>query len=207
MINIASGLILGMVYVAAPGPIGMETLRQGVKGGLRTSLAVQAGSSIGLVLYALLALLGAGLLVQGMVWQVGIGVCGTAVLFYLGLTTIREGHSLVRQTNGDSASRLSVRRAFGRGALLSLSNPLEILFWLALGNRVLYDPTLNVPVFLTAFFLGCVLTSLLLVTFASFWQSRLNAKAVLALSWTCGLTLMAFGLKLGLAVGQNFTRP
>jgi chemosensory pili system protein ChpE len=207
MMDIASGLILGMVYVGAPGPIGMETLRQGVKGGLRASLAVQAGSSIGLVLYALLALLGAGLLVQGTVWQVGIGVCGTAVLFYLGLTTIREGRSLVRQTSAGCADRLSARRAFGLGALLSLSNPLEILFWLSLGNRVLHDPGQGGPAFLSAFFLGCLLTSLLLVLFASFWHARLNAKTVLALSWTCGLVLIGFGLKLGLSLGQHLSWP
>lgn len=201
--DIASGLILGIVYVAAPGPIGLETLRQGVKGGLRPSLAVQAGSSIGLVLYALLALLGAGLLVQGTVWQVGVGVCGTAVLLYLGLTTIREGRSLARLSSAVHADQLSTRRAFGLGALLSLSNPLEILFWLSLGNRVLHDPGAGGPAFLSAFFIACLLTSLLLVLFASFWHARFSARAVLALSWVCGLVLIGFGLKLGLSVGQH----
>jgi hypothetical protein len=28
--DLAAGLILGIVYVAAPGPIGVETLRQGI---------------------------------------------------------------------------------------------------------------------------------------------------------------------------------
>lgn len=66
--GIASGLILGMVYVAAPGPIGLETLRQGVKGGVRASLAVQAGSLTGLVLYALLAWLATGQQMQSAGW-------------------------------------------------------------------------------------------------------------------------------------------
>lgn len=68
--DVTSGLILGIAYVAAPGPINVETLRQGVKGGLVASLAVQTGSSIGLILYALLALFGAGILLQGATWQV-----------------------------------------------------------------------------------------------------------------------------------------
>jgi hypothetical protein len=41
--DVTSGLILGIVYVAAPGPINVETIRQGVKGGFIASLAVQTG--------------------------------------------------------------------------------------------------------------------------------------------------------------------
>ena len=96
--DITSGLILGIVYVAAPGPILVETLRQGMKGGFIASLAVQTGASLGLIVYALLALLGAGLWLSGITWQLAAGLLGTAMLFYLGITTIRDGHALAIHT-------------------------------------------------------------------------------------------------------------
>jgi len=205
--DITSGLILGIVYVAAPGPINVETIRQGVKGGFVASLAVQTGSSIGLTVYALLALFGARMLLQGAMWQLVMAVCGMAMLFYLGITTIRDGRNLAVHTGDRLPRETSARHAFGTGAILSLASPLEIVFWLSLGSRVLHDPGLDGPVFLSAFFLGCIATSLVIVLFASFWHARLTARAALAISWVCGLALIAFGLKLGLSVGQHLIIP
>lgn len=205
--DVTSGLILGMVYVAAPGPINVETLRQGVRGGFIASLAVQIGSAIGLMLYASLALLGAGVLLQGATWQLAAAAGGTAMLFYLGITTIRDGRNLVIDSCDCRPDGGSTRRAFSTGALLSLASPLEVLFWLSLGSRVLHDPGLDGPVFLSGFFLGCIAASLATVLFASFWHARLTARAALAISWGCGLALIAFGLKLGLSVGQSLIIP
>ena len=205
--DVASGLLLGIVYVATPGPIGVETLRQGMKGGFGASLAVQAGSVIGLAVYALLALLGAGLLLQHVVWQMAIGVCGTAVLLYLGLTTIRDGGRLVVQPETHRPDAVSPQRAFSAGTFLSLANPLEILFWLALANRVLHDPDLNGPAFLTSFFVGCVLASLGTVGLACVWRSRLTTRTARGISWACGLALIAFGVRLAFTVGRLAITP
>jgi chemosensory pili system protein ChpE len=201
--DLASALILGIVYVAAPGPIGVETLRQGMKGGFAASLAVQAGSIIGLIFYALLAFFGAGLLLQGTTWQLAAGTASIAVLIYLGITTIRDGRNLAIQTGDRESGGTSARQAFGSGAILSLANPLEIIFWLSLGSRVQGEPGLDGRAFLGAFFLGCLVTAVVIVLFASFWRSRLNHNAALALSWVCGLALIAFGLKLGLSLGRH----
>ncbi len=42
------GQLINSHSLAAPGPITVETLRQGMKGGLSDSLIVQIGSAIGL---------------------------------------------------------------------------------------------------------------------------------------------------------------
>jgi len=203
IMDLVAGLILGIVYVAAPGPIGVETLRQGCKGGFVPSLAVQAGSAIGLATYALLAFLGAGLLLSGTTWQLAAGVAGTGILVYLGLTTIRDGRTLARHPGELEPDGASVRRAFNTGAILSLANPVEILFWLSLNGRIQGNSGLNGPAFLGAFGLGCLAAALAIVFFASFWRSRLNPKAVQLIAWVCGLALIAFGLQLGLALGRQ----
>jgi threonine/homoserine/homoserine lactone efflux protein len=201
--DLATGLILGIVYVAAPGPISVETIRQGIRGGLVPSLAVQIGSVIGLVLYALLALLGGGILASEAAWQMVAGMGGAGVLLYLGITTIRDGRNLALQPDDGRQSGTSARHAFQTGAILSLANPLEILFWLALGNRLQRDPGVDGQAFLVVFLIGCTVTALALVILASFWHSHLTAKATLAISWICGLALIGFGLKLALSIGQH----
>ena len=42
-----AAFILGLVFNATPGPVFAETVRQGVRGGFRSALAVQFGSLVG----------------------------------------------------------------------------------------------------------------------------------------------------------------
>ncbi len=194
--DIASGLIMGIVYAATPGPLNVETLRRGMNGGFLDSLAIQTGSAVGRILYALLALFGAGVLLEGATLQLALGVFGVTVLLYMGIKTIRgrHGQDIRSQEIGSAAS---APRAFWAGAVLSLANPLAVVFWLSIGGRVVYDPGLDGVSFLSGFFAGCILTSISVALLASFWRSRLSARAVLAISWVCGLALIGFGVKLG----------
>jgi chemosensory pili system protein ChpE len=201
--GIAYGMIIGMVYVAAPGPISIETLKHGVKGGFTAALAVQIGSSIGLIVYALLSLLGVGLLFQGDMWQLLAGAFGMIVLLYLGITTIRDGRNLLQHSGIRTFGVSSTRRAFSTGAILSLANPLDFVFWLSISSRVLMDPGLESSAFLGGLFVGCILTSISMAFLAGFWQSRLSPKVVLAISWACGLVMIGFGFNLGLSIGRH----
>ena len=201
--DITSGMILGIVYVAAPGPITIETLRKGMKGGFVESLAVQTGSALGLICYALLALFGSGLLLRELLWQLIAGVSGTTVLIYLGITTIRDRRKLLMPLSARTPAGASTRRAFWTGAILSLANPLDIIFWLSIGSHVFHDPGQDGVDFFAGFFVACILTSLAVALFAGFWQSRLTSKAALALAWICGLALIGFGLRLGLSISQH----
>jgi chemosensory pili system protein ChpE len=204
MMDIASGLIFGIAYVAAPGPINVETLRQGMRSGFSASLAVQIGSSIGLAIYALLALLGAGLFLQEKIWQLLAGVSGMAVLIYLGFTTIRVGRNLVERSSGRRHGGSSRWRAFWTGAVLSLANPLDIVFWFSIGSRLFHDPGRTGQNFFVGFVLACLITSLVVALFAGYWKSRLTCKQAVAISWFCGLFLIGFGLRLGLSTSRQF---
>jgi threonine/homoserine/homoserine lactone efflux protein len=203
--QILAGFVIGIVYVAAPGPVTVETLRHGIKGGLIDALAVQTGASIGVIAYALLALFGAGLLLQEATWQLVTGALGMTVLIYLGIRMIRDEHALLSDGGSYELGGDSARRAFWAGSVLSLANPLDILFWLSIGNRVLHDPGLDAPAFLGGVFAGGMVTSLALALLAGFWRGRLPARAVPLISWTCGLACIGFGLELGFSIGRQLT--
>ena len=201
--DILSGIIMGVVYAATPGPVNVETIRRGLEGGLLDALAVQTGSAVGRITYALLALFGAGLVLQDAGWQLISGVFGVTVLFYLGITTIRDGQARAGQLVRPTADGTPDRRHFVTGATLSLANPLAVVFWLAIGSRVVQQPGLNGVTFLTGFFAGCMLTSLLVALLASFCRHWFSTRTTLAISWACGLVLIGFGIRLALSLGQS----
>lgn len=202
--HILLGLIMGIVYAAAPGPVNVETLRRGMKSGIIDSLAVQTGSSVGRIIYALLALFGAGLLLRGATMQLTLGVFGMTVLFYLGITSIRDWRGLIDHAGKTTENVDSPIHAFWTGAILSLANPLAIVFWLSIGSRVTHEPGLDGATFLLGFFAGCMIVSLFMATLASYWQTRLTAKVALTISWACGLVLIGFGFRLGYTIGTTF---
>ncbi|MFW6096991.1 MAG: LysE family transporter, partial [Chloroflexota bacterium] len=198
-LDILTGLLMGMAYVAAPGPIIVETLRQGMRGGLRASLAVQGGSALGPLLYGGLALLGAGALLQQATWRPLLALGGMFILVYLGISTIRDSSALAAPATTPAPAHKSTRGALGIGAILSLANPLDIVFWLSIGAAAMQRPGTKGDAFFVAFVAGCITASLLAALVAAFWQSRLSARALRALSLACGVGLIGFGLHLGLS--------
>jgi hypothetical protein len=56
--DIVLGIVIGVAYIATPGPVNIETIRRGVMGGFRVALAIQLGALIGDLTYALVALAG-----------------------------------------------------------------------------------------------------------------------------------------------------
>lgn len=196
-----SSLLIGILYAAAPGPIFVETVRQGIKDGLPGSLAVQGGSCLGLIIYAFLAFSGAGLLLQARPWQLVAGLAGMAALIYLGLNTILNARTLVVPSTIEGQGASSIKQAFLSGAFFSLANPLDIVFWLSIGSRALQDPNLSSTHYLGGLFLGILLAALGTALFAGFWHRRLTGKTAKGLSWCCGMALIGFGLRLGYSAG------
>ncbi|MCC6191444.1 MAG: LysE family transporter [Anaerolineales bacterium] len=133
------------------------------------------------------------------------GLLGMAVLCCLGLATIRGRHELAGQAIDAAPGAASARRAFKAGALLSLANPLDFVFWLSLGSRALSDPAVDALAYLGAFLVGLVAASVLVAIVAGLWPSRLPARAAVAVSWLCGLAFIGFGLQLGLSAGRQLT--
>jgi chemosensory pili system protein ChpE len=123
---------LGLVFNAAPGAVFAETVRQGLRGGFRPAFAVQIGSLAGDASWAVLGLAGAGLLAQLAPLRVPLMAGGSLYLAWLAWDSWRAA----RQDGaiGAAASAADARRALRRGALLSLTNPQNVAYWLALGG-------------------------------------------------------------------------
>jgi chemosensory pili system protein ChpE len=128
---------LGISFAAPPGIVTAEAIRRGLAGGFWQAALVGLGSLIGDALYAVLALLGLAGLFQFPVAQRIIAVAGTAVLLYLAWSALRSGGEMPK------ASASSSKGAFTAGALLSITNPFAITFWLGFGGLLLSEGVEN----------------------------------------------------------------
>lgn len=125
---------LGLLFNAAPGAVFAETVKVGVRGGFRPALAVQLGSLAGDALWAVLGLVGVGLLLQLEAVRLPVGLAGVAYLLWLSLDSWRAANAPFDVTAAhDPEAR---RRALRSGVVLSLTNPQNLAYWAALGSAM-----------------------------------------------------------------------
>lgn len=125
------GLLCGLVFNVAPGPVLVETLRRGLVGGYRPALAVQVGSLVGDVTWAVIGVTGIATVMQLDALRVPLGVAGTIYLLWLAIDAWRSA------ARADQPREAPTRAGpFVTGALLSLTNVQNVALWSALASVV-----------------------------------------------------------------------
>lgn len=129
-----AALGLGFVFNAVPGAVFAETVRQGVRGGFKPALAVQIGSLVGDALWAVLGLIGIGLLLQVEALRVPVGIAGAAYLGWLAWDSWRAANQelTIDLQKADAHTRAALRS----GMALSITNPQNVAYWAALGSAL-----------------------------------------------------------------------
>ena len=194
---VAAAFGLGLVFNAAPGPVFAETVRQGVRSGFRSALAVQIGSLAGDTVWAVLGLAGVGLLVQLESLRVPIGIAGVAYLLRLAWEAWRAStREFTVSVMGDRGHR---RKALRSGVLLSLTNPQNVAYWAAMGSALgalgVREPT---AFDYTAFFVGFMLSSIVWAFLFAAFVDRVLGRA--GVRWAhityraCAIAFLALAL-------------
>ena len=174
-----SAFVLGLVFNAAPGAVFAETIRQGVRGGYRPALAVQIGSLVGDALWAILGLVGIGLLLQLDALRWPVGTLGIAYLLWLAHDSWKAANQefLIAKPDGDSDSAMP-KTALRAGMLLSVTNPQNVAYVAALGTAMgamgVHKPT---PADYAVFFAGLMLASVVWSFICAALVDRLFARA------------------------------
>lgn len=170
-----AAFIFGLVFNAAPGAIFAETVRRGAIGGFRPALAVQVGSLVGDAIWAILGLLGVGLLLQVEILRWPVGLAGAAYLLWLSWDSWKAASVAfgVQQDEGEQA-----RSALRSGVVLSLTNPQNLAYWAALGSALgalgVADPSESDYVM---FFAGFMIASISWAVFCAATIDRLFRQA------------------------------
>lgn len=191
-----SALVLGIAFCAPPGVVTAESLRCGLHGGFRPVLLVQAGSLVGDATWATIALFGAAFLVQNAVVRLVLGMLGVVILFRLALDALRSAWA-----GGIPVSEASSRGHFARGALLSLTNPFAIAFWLGVGGAMAASGVANPQakhfiVFFGGFMVGAVLWAFSISSLIAWGRRFVDPALFRWINLLSGIALGYFGLRL-----------
>src|SRR5262245_47761935 len=134
-----SAFVAGLAYSAAPGVINAEAIRSALTRGFRAALLFQVGALAGDALWATVALSGVVVLRPCAVLQLILGGCGAVLLIWVAWGGVRDslrGHAAI-------AIEPSRHADFLLGALLSVTNPFAVVFWLSIGSGLLSASTLT----------------------------------------------------------------
>jgi chemosensory pili system protein ChpE len=183
-----------LAYCATPGAINAEALRRGLTGGFGSALLVQLGAVAGRVLWAALALAGVSS-VDGLE-SVRFGLAGLGAILLL-----RTAWQTLAIRTVDAPRVLGPRSVhggdFAAGFVVSLTNPLALVFWSGvglLGDAALTTYTaLSVLTLLTA---GALIWSVGAAAAIGCGQRAVGRATLRWAELLTGGTLAFFGLRL-----------
>jgi threonine/homoserine/homoserine lactone efflux protein len=126
--SVALFCLAALALLAIPGPAVLYVVVQSAEQGRRVGLASVAGIHVGTLVHVAAAAAGlSALIVASAVAFSTVKYAGAAYLIYLGVRKLLERSTV----NEMEQARESLRRAFGRGAVVNVLNPKTALFFLA----------------------------------------------------------------------------
>ena len=190
-----TAFLLGVVFNAAPGAILAESIRRGLKGGFAPALAIQIGSLVGDALWVVLGLSGAAFLISIPYVQTPLAIIGALLLAYLAYESFKDGRKPLPKLDEVSTANQN-KVALLTGASLSISNPLNITYWAALGGTISTLTTENPTtehfvVFISGFMLSSVIWCFVAAGAIGIMRKRLNTALWKILNYGCGIGLGA----------------
>jgi L-lysine exporter family protein LysE/ArgO len=195
-----SYLFLGLSLAAPIGPINAAQLDRGIKNGFMHSWMVGIGAMIADMLYMLAVYMGVVQFLEIPIVKTFLWLFGFFVLIYTGIECILGAGKMVSESR--KRKKESIMKSFLSGFLMSVSNPLTILFWLGIYGSVLaktvhtYD-TSQLLLYSGAIFSGIILWDVTMALLASTFRKYLTTTILTWISIASGLSLIGFGLYFG----------
>lgn len=201
-----SSFILAIAFCAPPGVITAETVRRGAARGFVPALFVQFGSLVGDTTWAIIALTGLAFLVQNNVAKVILSLIGILLMLKLAWDAIRDARS--GKELDTLAASTSTRGDFANGAVLSLGNPMNIVFWTGLGTTVFASISdkpapVHFAIFFAGFLLGAIAWCFIMAGLVAFGRKFLTPTFFRWVNVTCGVAIGFFALQLAWKLVQN----
>jgi chemosensory pili system protein ChpE len=195
-----SSFILAIAFCAPPGVITAETVRRGAARGFLPALFVQFGSLVGDTTWAVIALTGLAFLVQNNIARIILSVVGIVLMLKLAWDAIqdaRKGREL------DTSEPHSARGDFATGAVLSLGNPMNIVFWTGLGTTVFASlsgkpQAADFAVFFAGFLSGAIAWCFVMAGLVAWGRRFVTGTFFRWVNAVCGIALAYFAVRLGL---------
>lgn len=198
-------MVLGLSLSAPIGPINAAQLDKGLRGGFMHAWAVGLGAIAADIIYMLLVYLGMIHLLDAPFIKAFLWLFGFFVLVYTGVESIKHSGELsAAEMRGNEAS---LSKSFTAGFLMSLFNPLSILFWLGIYGSILAKAVNEYPmqqllVYSGAIVLGILLWDVTMAAASSIFRRFLTIRVLRAVSVCSGLSLVGFGFYFGIQAAR-----
>jgi chemosensory pili system protein ChpE len=195
MMLFMTAFVMGLAFCGPPGAVFAMSARRGAAHGFSAAHMVLFGSLVGDAVWAVLGLSGAGILMQIPAVHGVVGVAGAALLAWLGLQALRDAWQNRQPTTAPS----SIGSDFATGAVLSLTNPQAVAYWIAFGASIQaiigYAAAFSeFAVFFGGFMIACVVYCFLAAAVISSARSLLTDKLYRCVNGVCGAALVGFAV-------------
>lgn len=194
-----SYIFLGLSLAAPLGPINAAQINHGIKNGFFHSWLIGLGSIVGEIFFILAVFFGVVHFLETSFMKTFLWSFGAFVLFYTGIESIMSSQKLQWK---EERSKDSFRKTFTTGFLITISNPLSILFWLGIYGSVLantihkYDHS-HLLLYGGAILLGVMIWDVTMACVSSGFRNFLTERTMKGISVITGLSLLGFGLYFG----------
>ncbi|MEC2074081.1 LysE family transporter [Alkalihalophilus marmarensis] len=201
MNSILTYVVLGVSLAAPIGPVNAAQLNKGLRLGFGHAWIFGLGALLADICYMLLVYMGMIHFIDQPFMQAFLWLFGFFVLTYTGIESL-VNNTKTSFVDGDRGSS-TLFRSFNSGFLLSISNPLTILFWLGIYGSVLAKAassftTFQLGIYSLAIISGILLWDVFMATVSSVARNILNTKFLLILSLISSLSMIGFGIYFGM---------
>jgi threonine/homoserine/homoserine lactone efflux protein len=187
------GIILGVGIAAPVGPIGLLCIQRTLSHGRRIGLASGLGAASADAFYGVVAAFGLTLITAFLVeQQLWLGVGGGLFLAYLGVRTLL---ALPAEMAGSTESSGGIGRAWGSTFLLTLTNPMTILAFVAIfagAGMSASGGGAEAVLLVVGVFLGSALWWTLLTTGVALARGRMTPRLMVWINRSAGVLILAF---------------
>lgn len=197
--NIFLGYIfLGLSLGAPIGPVNAAVMDKGIKSGFFQAWLLGLGAMTADIVYMITVYLGVGMFLQTPIMQSFLWFFGFFVLMYTGIETILSSGKIVLETTAGGSGF----KSFVSGFLMSISNPLTILFWLGIYGSVLAKTaashgTGELILYSCGIIVGLILWDFVMAAISSSFRKLLTHRLLTIISILSGLSLIGFALFFG----------
>jgi threonine/homoserine/homoserine lactone efflux protein len=214
IVEILIAILIGISLAAPVGPTTTEVIKRGINGfyhGFLTGLGAAAADST----YLLIVFFGLSILFLYPLAKIVIWIFGCVILVYLGFIAVKDFFQFKsidpQSKEEDNSAEMSIRWSFPTGYLITVANPITIIFWMGIFGSYLSSVIGGVTQLSALFYsffvvVGVILWFFVLSIILGRGGSRLGSKFLKYVSPVCGIILIAFGAWFGyLAIASLLT--
>lgn len=199
---IIQGILLGLSIAAPIGPTNIEIIRRGLKEGWRSSALFFLGVLVALIIYLTIVVLGLSVLTQSKVFNLILLTLGVVVLLYLSYNSFKD---FLKSKELDLSGNVNSKSNFLPGIVLTISNPVVLLFWTGIMGADLASSNSSLTRGLSLSFgilVGAIMFTVGLILLVHGGKRFITQKNFKYITLTAGIVLLYFAINFGIKLSN-----